>query len=182
MSREDILKLAPELPYRALTEGERIAFYAYVKGFPEEDRDRFWQQTQEEARKVIGVIRGAGFVVGGEFCSGSPMDGLVGHSHVYPRNYQGKDVGKVCDYERVIGSVDLWDDCGFISNPVKIWYQNHELIDDAFALREYLLSAGISFADNVDLNRLRKNIAELEEKRKGEEKILARLKDLELKR
>lgn len=182
IGKKNALESAPEIPYRKHTDEEREEFWRYVREFGPKFEGGFWQQTEEQAREVLKTIAEEGFIVGGELGWGNSIDGSGVHSHIYSKNYTGKDVGRSCDYDSVVGDVSLWEEGGFLSNPVSLWYQNPEVINDTFELRDYLISSDIPFHDSVDLDRIRRQISDLEKRKSGNLEILSRLKDVDLRK
>jgi len=157
--RKSLPKSAPKLPYRVFTEEEREEFWNYERNLPPELREIFWQQTKEGAREIIEIIGEGGFIIGGKFEWGCYPEGFGAHRHIYSRNYGGnKNTEKVCDHDNVIGKISLWEEGGFLSNPVSVWYQNPELINDAMELGDFLISLDISFGDSGDWEKLLKNL------------------------
>lgn len=175
-------KNAPKVPFRKMTEEEKERIRAYLKENPKRDNDDFWSQTKKEARTVIKEMRRGGFTAGGELPHGAYPENFGVHSHVYRRGFDEHEVRKSCDYNQVIGSVDLWSYWGFSSHPVKIWYRNPILITDSIQLRNYLTGQGISFNDGqVDFDKLRRQISELEKPDQSWNlEMLERLESLDL--
>lgn len=176
-------KALPPVPFRVMTDEERDRTRAYLRDNPSQRYDdEIWMQTANEARKVIEAIRRGGFVVGGELAHGDGMDGYGVLGHVYSKSYPEKEkVKAICDFERVIGSVGIWEYGGFISNPVSVWYQNMKLIDDSLELRNYLTAQGISFRDNLDVEEVRKRIGRLEAERQDALGLLKKLEGVQLR-
>jgi hypothetical protein len=179
MNRESFPRDAPRIPYRKLTKEERDKFWDYAREL--KDTDRFWQQTIPEARRILREIQKGGFVIGGELAWGYPTDSYGSHNHIYQKDYVGRRIKEDCDYKNVIGSVDLWESGGFVSNPVCLWYENLEVIESVLELRDYLIKNNISFCDSVSIPDLKKEVSDLDKKRRGKLEILSRLEHVQLR-
>lgn len=179
VSRRDV----PKLPYRRLDSEERMGFVDYLrdKGVRYVADDEFWRQTEDSARKIVRQIKDGGFVVGGELSLGQGPESYGVKSHVYPKDYTGKHIERTMNRERVIGCVHFWESGGLSWNPVQIWYENPEVLNDSLELRNYLITSGISFADSIDLDRLRKDISSDKKRVDGREMVLRRLEDITLR-
>jgi len=172
----------PVVPYRRISDSEKTGIHAYFGNHPKKDNEKFWRQTVDEGRKIVNQIREGGFVVGGELYFGGYPDSEGQTVSIYPRDFESRiDVSEMEDSSSVIGSVGLWEYWGFETNPVRVLYQNFNLIDDSIQLRDYLKTLEISFLDSVSPKGIRESNDKMAVKISRNNALLEKLKTLDLR-